>query len=378
MAKKKDLSRQSLLPISGYYSQAPHPDLRTVQPNIRITPQVLLLFEDDSLRESIRSILEKGGFKCEFCSEFEDAQKKIYEKDYNCFLVDMECLNDYAVRLIRSLSELHPMTGIVVLSTESEIRNAMDLLMMGIDQYLLKPVDEELLVHVIDQVVEYHMDMMDLDNYRTHMEEKVKQQTEVVRKSFLNVVSSLAEALEAKDPYTRGHSQRVAHYAQKIVKSMGGSDTLQEDLYQAGLVHDLGKIGIQEGVLLKPSKLDDDEYNHVKTHPELGVKIMKPVIQDNILLEAVRYHHERVDGRGYPDGLKGSAIPFAAQIIAVADAYDAMTSDRPYRSGMPLSEARDELRKVVGTQLAERPVHAFLEVLEEEEEELMILRDTAD
>jgi len=210
------------------------------------------------------------------------------------------------------------------------------------------------------------------------MEEKVKQQTEVVRKSFLNVVSSLAEALEAKDPYTRGHSQRVAHYAQKIVKSMGGSDTLQEDLYQAGLVHDLGKIGIQEGVLLKPSRLDDDEYNHVKKHPELGVRIMKPVIQDNILLEAVRYHHERVDGRGYPDGLKGSAIPFAAQIIAVADAYDAMTSDRPYRSGMPLSEARDELRKVVGTQLAERPVLAFLEVLEEEEEELMMLRETGD
>ena len=232
--------------------------------------------------------------------------------------------------------------------------------------FLVKPIDSALLGLLIDRAIDHRVSRTELSAYRKHLEDMVREKTDAIHNSFINVIAALAEALEAKDPYTRGHSQRVAQLGRRIAMRLGASDTLQEDIYRAGLVHDLGKIGIRESVLLKPDRLTPEEFEHIKEHPDLGVRIVHPVIQDNLILEAIRHHHERVDGQGYPDGLKGSEIPFVAQALAVADAYDAMTSDRPYRKAMPPGMATAILKKVAGTQLSERAVKAFLDVRAED------------
>jgi HD-GYP domain-containing protein (c-di-GMP phosphodiesterase class II) len=157
-----------------------------------------------------------------------------------------------------------------------------------------------------------------------------------------SVVRALTSAIDAKDPYTHGHSARVARVATRLAKELGGDADFLATVYMAGLLHDIGKIGIDDAVLRKPGRLTDAEFEHIKQHPGLGHRILTDIKQFAIVLPAVMHHHEQWDGRGYPSQLAGDQIPYIARIIAVADAYDAMSSDRPYRPGMP----EDKIRKI--------------------------------
>ncbi len=180
------------------------------------------------------------------------------------------------------------------------------------------------------------------------------------------IVEAAIEAIEAKDLYTRGHSSQVAHYARHIAAVLGFSPQELEMIRYSALLHDIGKIGIQEQVLTKPGPLTDREWEQIRTHPEVGEQILKPLKLLAPVLAGVRSHHERYDGSGYPDGLKGVEIPLQARIIAVADAFDAMTSDRAYRKALPREVAVRELQKGVGLQFDPEVVKAFLEVLGKE------------
>jgi HD-GYP domain-containing protein (c-di-GMP phosphodiesterase class II) len=179
---------------------------------------------------------------------------------------------------------------------------------------------------------------------------------------FLASVKSLAEALELKDPYTRGHSVRVSHYSTAIARSLGLDGEMLRQIELGGHVHDIGKIGVRETVLNKSDRLTAEEYEHIMTHPVLGWRILAPLLGDTPhALNIVRSHHERVDGRGVPDGLKGNDIPLEARIVAAADALDAMTSDRPYRpSEMTLDMALAEIRRCSGTQFDPKVVAAVM------------------
>jgi putative nucleotidyltransferase with HDIG domain len=181
---------------------------------------------------------------------------------------------------------------------------------------------------------------------------------------FYRVVQSLVRILEAKDPYTRGHSERVADYAQAIALSMGFSKEKSELLKKAAELHDIGKLVTQESILNKKSKLTAEEWESMKKHPVIGEEVLKPVLLDEDVLAIIRSHHERYDGHGYPDGIKGDNINIFAQIISVADTYDAMTSLRPYRQALSKEEAIEELKRNCGTQFNTQIVKAFLKVLE--------------
>jgi putative nucleotidyltransferase with HDIG domain len=173
-------------------------------------------------------------------------------------------------------------------------------------------------------------------------------------------------SIEAKDSYTRGHSDRVAEYAQKIALKMGFSREKAEMVKKVAQLHDIGKLGIDERILNKVEKLTDEEWGMIKKHPETGEEILKPVFLDEKMLALVRSHHERYDGTGYPDGLKGDKTDILAQIVSVADSYDAMTSTRAYRKSLTKEEAVAELKKNSGTQFNPKVAAAFLEVLGEE------------
>lgn len=177
---------------------------------------------------------------------------------------------------------------------------------------------------------------------------------------FVETVSSLASAIDAKDPYTGGHTKRVAFFSQVIAKHMGFSREDVERVKIAALLHDIGKIGIDDKVLKKEAPLESGEWDHMKQHPEKGYRILAHLKQLQYATDGMRYHHERPDGKGYPCGLKGDEIPVIASIIAVADTFDAMTSNRPYRKGLSYEIAFAEITRNRGTQFDEKVVDAFI------------------
>ncbi|MBA7468127.1 hypothetical protein ES707_03368 [subsurface metagenome] len=181
-----------------------------------------------------------------------------------------------------------------------------------------------------------------------------------MQETYLGTIQTLARAIDAKDPHTRGHSDRVTRYAVKIAKEMNLSESAVRNIEYSALIHDIGKIGIQEAILTKKGKLTGTEYEIVKMHPLIGESIITPVKFLNGIAPLILYHHEHFDGKGYLEGLRGEAIPLGARIISVADAFDAMTSDRPYRKALTKEEARKELEKESGKRFDPQVIKAFL------------------
>ncbi|MDO5701868.1 MAG: HD-GYP domain-containing protein [Lachnospiraceae bacterium] len=185
-------------------------------------------------------------------------------------------------------------------------------------------------------------------------------------KKSLEVVQTLAEAIDAKDQYTKGHSSRVASYTREIARRAGYSDNALSEIYMMGLLHDVGKIGIPDAVINKPGRLTNEEYEEIKKHPVIGAKILGNIREMPYLVTGARWHHERYDGGGYPDGLAGGDIPEEARIIAVADAYDAMTSNRSYRPKMDQEKVREQIERGKGSQFDGRFADIMLEMMDED------------
>ena len=218
-------------------------------------------------------------------------------------------------------------------------------------------------------------DVIKMEVFQRELKSKVDEQTVELREqqrktqeAYWQTVIALSEAVEAKDRYTSGHSKRVAEYSKMIAKRMGKSEIEQEMIYRAGLLHDVGKIGIPVDIINKPGKLTDEEYDLIKIHPVTGYHILKDISEHYDVAVAAKYHHERYDGKGYPNGLVGDNIPEMARILAVADSYDAMTSNRSYRKGLPQSVVRSEIEKGKGTQFDAVVADIMLQMIDEDKE----------
>lgn len=204
--------------------------------------------------------------------------------------------------------------------------------------------------------------------YNDDLEREVKKQTAKVENFSRQLISALAKTIDAKDPYTNGHSERVAEYAGMLAARMGKSEQEQEKIYNIGMLHDIGKIGVSEGVINKSTGLTDEEYDLVKKHPLIGAEILEQISEMPEIATGARWHHERYDGKGYPDGLKGDEIPEIARIICVADAYDAMASNRSYRKALPQEIVRGEIEKGKGTQFDPEIADRMLELIDADTE----------
>jgi putative nucleotidyltransferase with HDIG domain len=181
--------------------------------------------------------------------------------------------------------------------------------------------------------------------------------------NFVDTLKLMAEAVDLRDPYTAGHSQRVAHYARLLAKALKLSPAEVDTIESGALLHDLGKIAIPDSVLFKPAALDQREREIIGTHPVIGANLLRNLHSMDDIVPCIMHHHERIDGSGYPDKLLGDAIPFGARVIAVADTFDAMTTDRPYRRALALERAVAELQRIAGTQLDARAVEVFLDLI---------------
>ncbi len=193
---------------------------------------------------------------------------------------------------------------------------------------------------------------------------KLRQAAQRNRDLFISSIRAFAAAIDAKDPYTRGHSERVAELSRSISRHLGQSDEFQQRLWIGALLHDVGKIGIEDRVLRKGGVLTSEEYEQMKRHPTVGAEILQPIVELREMLPAVRWHHENWNGRGYPDGLRGEDIPLMARIVAVADCYDAITTDRPYQQGYEPRYAAEVITKLAGSRFDAKIVTAFLRAFE--------------
>lgn len=237
-------------------------------------------------------------------------------------------------------------------------------LSLGAMDFIKKPFVPEVLTLRVRHII-------DLIRLQRNLSQEVEKKTEENEKLFMHVVHSLTDAIDAKDTYTNGHSGRVAKYSKEIARRYGYSEKAQGDIYMMGLLHDVGKIGVPDAVINKPAKLTDEEFALIKNHPSMGSRILKNIKEMPALATGARWHHEKFGGGGYPDGLSGNDIPEEARIIAVADAYDAMSSRRSYRDVLPQEVVRGEIEKGKGTQFDPKFADIMLSMIDEDTEYTM-------
>jgi response regulator RpfG family c-di-GMP phosphodiesterase len=316
--------------------------------------------DEPRLRQVLVRLMTRDGFECVDAANGHEAVAALDRAPAALVMSDLRMPGMDGVELLRTVRARWPDTAVVLITAVADVDVAVRCLALGAMDYLTKPFHLEEVRARVRQALDRRRLVLENRNHQRQLEQRVAEQGHRLEQLFLASMQSLADALEVKDPYTRGHSVRVSRYATAIGRVLGLDEDALRDLELGGHLHDIGKIGVRESVLNKPGPLSGEEYAHIMTHPVVGWRLLAPLLRDAPRsLHVVRSHHERWDGRGVPDGLAGEDIPFEARIAAVADSFDAMTSDRPYRHGLTLDAARAELVRCASTQYDPRVVEAF-------------------
>ena len=335
-----------------------------VEPNAK--PYCLIVDDEPRLRQVLMHLMRNDGFDCLEATNGEDALALLEQHPVNLVLSDLRMPRMDGLELLRQTRARWPDVAVVMITAVADVDVAVSCLAIGAMDYLTKPFHLEEVRARVGQALEKRRLVLENRDYQERLQEKVAAQARRLEELFLASIQSLAEALEVKDPYTRGHSVRVSEYSVVIARELGLEEELLRQVGLGGHVHDIGKIGVREEVLNKPGKLTDAEYEHIMSHPVVGWRILAPLLSETpAALNIVRSHHERYDGRGVPDRLAGTQIPLEARIVAAADAFDAMTSDRPYRpDGLSVGEAMREIVRCSGSQFDPNVVTALVRAVE--------------
>ncbi len=319
--------------------------------------KVLVVDDSKTVRTSIQDELTLDGYHVKTAEDGEDAWSLLQDENWrpDIIVTDLNMPRLDGLDLlgrIRNSENLNKIP-VVVASSDSDRSTIMKTVQAGAVSYLTKPFGSGQLSLNLELILSNQFQLLD----------EVRKRIEMEKQLLLATITSLANALEAKDVYTRGHSEAVAKYAVMVGKKLGFKERQLEQLELAGMLHDLGKIGIKDNVLTKEKSLDDEEYEHIKTHVEQLELILNPISSVQEILSAARSHHERWDGRGYPRGLKGKDIPIGGRILMLADVYDALTSDRPYRTAMSKDKALRIIRDGIGTAFCPETGPVFLSAI---------------
>jgi putative nucleotidyltransferase with HDIG domain len=353
-----------------------------------------VLFVDDEVNilKALQRLLRVEDMNVLCASRATEALDLLEKHPTQVVVTDQRMPEMSGVDFLSQVREHHPEIVRMMLTGYTEINVAVDAINRGeIYRLITKPWNDDELRATIRQAFD-HADLkaeikrlnqvtrqqnFKLQDMNRNLEAKVRDRTkqlaekhQQLRTAYVQTIRALAEAVDAKDAYTRGHSERVGVYASKIARQMNFAKDFIERVYIAGLLHDVGKIGVRDAVITKPDRLTVEEYEEIRAHPEIGAKILEPVDFLKDVAPCVRHHHEWYDGsdRGYPDRLQGDQIPLPSRIILVADTVEAMTSDRPYRRALTLEAVVTEVHKYSGSQFDPKIVDAFLRLLEREGE----------
>lgn len=329
----------------------------------------LILVVDDELgpRESLRMIL-RDDYRVETAVNGKEAISLINNNDFDLIILDIRMPEMNGIDLLKVIRGKTPETEVIIVTAYASVDTATEALRLGAVDYLNKPFEVSHVRSVVkkglnkrSQSREVGRKLDELQLAKLSLEEEIKYTKSSIQSHYRETIDSLVAAVDAKDSYTKGHQERVAILAKKIGESMNLAAGELEAICQAAMLHDLGKIGVEENILRKERKLNDKEYEVVKKHPIIGADILSPATFLKEIIPLVLYHHERYDGKGYPEGLKGDQIPLGARVIAAADAIDAMLWERPYAASKSFTEVEQELRAVAGDQFDPDIVALILE-----------------
>jgi putative nucleotidyltransferase with HDIG domain len=311
--------------------------------------------------------LAKEGYSCVTANNGREALNHFYTDNFSLIISDIRMPEMDGMELLNTVKSLNPYMTVIIMTAYPEINKAVEATRLGAYDFIIKPVDLDLVALTVKNALDKKRLEDEIELYHNNLERLVEERTaklqeahKVLKKAYLDSVKALVGVIEAKDPFTRGHSDRVMKTSLKIASVWGFTEDKLEHLEYGALLHDIGKIGIKDEVLKKPGPLTFEEYRHIQEHPLIGIKILEGIEFFQNIIPMIRHHHEHFDGGGYPDGLVGEAIPLEARIIAVSDAFDAMISLRPHRDAIPLEGALKELIKGKGKQFDPHILEIFL------------------
>jgi putative nucleotidyltransferase with HDIG domain len=337
----------------------------------------ILIVDDEREITEILSDLLSTNFECETAGSAEEALDRLRRNDFPLVISDITMPGMSGLEMVPHVKRISPDTVVVMISGLQTVESAIEAMRLGAFDYVMKPFDLRQVEAVVKRALEHHELIVAKQRYENHLEELVEQRTaeldralESLEDAYRSTLKALTAALETRDSETHGHSERVVTYSLRLGREYGLDSDRMKALEFGSLLHDIGKIGVPDAILRKPAKLTDEEWVRMREHPSHGQQILRGIEFLEKASRVVAQHHEQWDGSGYPLGLRGEDIDICARIFAVADAFDAITSDRVYRRGKSYEAAAEELDEWAGKQFDAKVVAAFHRVPKGDWEEL--------
>ena len=334
--------------------------------------KVLVVDDEIGIIDSLSIFLKKSGYIFDGVTDPLEAIEKVKNEHFDLMILDFIMTPIHGDQVVEEIRKFNKELYILLLTGHKDLAPPLETIRrLDIQGYCEKSDKFDQLLLLIESAVKAINQM----NMIKKINDELKETTQKLEQAYMESIETLRYTVEAKDPYTRGHSDRVSEYSVLIGKYLGLSDDDLHTLKIGGLFHDIGKIGIPDDILLKPGKLTPDEYSEIKNHPSIGVHILSNAAIFRDIIPIVKHHHERYDGLGYPSKLKGESIPYLARIAAVADTFDAMTSKRTYRDSLSLDIVKSEIEKNKGTQFDPQVADVFLDILNDHYEEIKVIQE---
>lgn len=334
--------------------------------------RVLIVDDEAGVRKALAIVMTEEGMVCKTAAGAEEALAILEKEPVDAVIADLHMPKVSGMQLLGWVRSRYPKLAFLMATGTDDVRVGVDAMRQGADDYLIKPLQVDAVRASLDRAFHKKYLEQEVENYHQHLERMVGERTVQVRKalekleqSYVQTLDALGEAIDFRDSQTAGHSRRVTLYSIKILNALNGTPQQLKSTTMAALLHDIGKLATPDRILLKPGALTVEERRIMECHVQLGYDLIKriPFLAD--AAEIILAHHERLDGSGYPRGIRGLDIPLGARIFAVADTVDAMTSDRPYRAALPFENARREVERGAGMQFDPQVANVFLTIPKE-------------
>ena len=329
--------------------------------------RMLVVDDEEAICNILCQKFSQEGFDCRFCLSGEAALALLQREKFDVIISDLRMPGISGLELVGRAREIDPQAAFLVVTGETDVKTGIEAMKQGAADYIVKPFQLQSVSRRVRRALEKRRIELELEQYRQRLEEMVEERTQQLAQALRRIeatydetLAALGAALDLRDSGTAGHSSRVTRYCLRLGQEMGCSQDQLQELARGAYLHDIGKIGIPDGILLKDDKLTAEERAVMQAHVDIGYGLVNRIAFLTPAAEIVRSHQEQFDGRGYPRRLQGEQIPLGARIFAVADALDAMTSDRPYRKAMGLAEAKKEIERQAGKQFDPEVVRVFL------------------